>query len=201
MQYIPSGSSVGSVLNSLSEYLKEDLVLPGNWSPQLFFEDLKRSPAKDKKSVALAIKSSIEVPITYLYFFESTRGYPRALTSKQKELCELFDQGSIMLYFESLFLQMFNGKETKEDKGLLTYLRVLSRFPISKWNDLIEGLGACSYQYFAQDPHSYAKLLSRVKDVDPEDLMDKEILEVLPEAESFSKNRAELIRRYREAQI
>lgn len=199
-RYIPSGSSPGSVIQSLSDYLKTDLAVPGNWSPQLFFDDLKNNPVKDKRLLAETIRDALELPIPYLDFFEITRGYSRSVNPYQKGLIELFNEGSIMLYFEDLFLELFTDP-TEDEKDLLKYLKALSQLSISKWNQVVEGIGASSYQFFSKDPHAYAKLLHRVKDTDASELMDREILEHVPEAEAISESRSELVSRYRETKI
>jgi len=198
--YIPSGSSIGTVLSSLSDHLEFDLALPGNWSPKLFFDDLKNCPVREKNLLAETIRSAMEIPISYLSFFEVTRGYPRATSEQQREIMEIFERGSVMLYFEPLFLDLIRSPNESADV-LLKYIKTLSQLPIARWNEVVGCIGASSYQYFAQDPHSYVKLLTRVKDDDPEDLMDDELLEIFPDAEANAVSRADLIKIYREAQI
>ncbi len=198
--YIPSGSSVGSVIERLSDYLKVDLAVPGNWSPRLFFDDLKNNPVRDKRILAQTIHNALEIPITYLKFFEITRGYPRPVNDYQKELLQIFNDGSVMLYFEDLFLELFLNP-SKDEKELLKYLKALSQLSISKWNQVVEGIGASSYQFFAKDPHAYAKLLHRVKDTEASELMDREILECLPEIETIVESRADLVSKFKETQI
>lgn len=179
--YIPSGTNASLVIQSLNDFLKEELALPGNWPPSIFFEDLKTSPVRSKSKLAELVNEANLRPMSYLDFFESSRGYPRPdLNDFKLRVWKIFNEGSIMLYFEKLFLYLLNITEpTQYDNVLLQYAEALSRQPITQWNNIVQLIGACCYQFFAKEPELYSKLPYRKEIRGPEDMTDQELLDKL----------------------
>lgn len=164
-----------------------ECTFPGNWSATLFMNDLKTYPC-DVDRIQKTL--NLDVDLTYLEFFEITRGKERP--DSNPIVFELFEKGSIMLYFEEIFLRLINKEHVPSN--LLKYISFLSNTPISRWNKTLEGIGASSYQYFSQSPLTYATLLERTKDTDLSDLTDHEILDEYPDVESVSTSREDIIK-------
>ena len=111
-----------------------------------------------------------------------------------------------MLYFEPLFLRLLESPELTTDVTTLTlYLNALSQVPIAQWNSILEGIGACCYQFFAKEPFMYAPLPYRSKMDTPEEMTDQELLEAVESSLSptpyrgkisIEDSRSQLIQRY-----
>jgi hypothetical protein len=115
-QYIPSSNTVELVIQSLNDFLGTELSLPGQWSPRIFFEDLKSDPVRDKKELAELVLLACQNNMSYLDFYKKSRGHPKECSSLQKRVWSIFSQGSIMLYFEPLFLRLLDVLKNKEDE-------------------------------------------------------------------------------------
>lgn len=129
---MPSGSSIASVVQSLNDASSEELAIPGNWSSELFFQDLKKFPVRTKKELIRIVHQADLKPMTYREFFQQTRGYPREVPNVA--VWEVFDQitvGSIMLYFEKQFLKWMGEKEAPP---ALKLVEELAQIPIGEWN-------------------------------------------------------------------
>lgn len=182
--YIPSSTNAESLISSLNDSIPGEIAIPGNWSAQLFFDDMKNFPVLDKiltaKKISEILKSSGYIP-SYLDFFEETRKTPREITSFQKWILEIFEKKSIMLYFEQIFLKFFNSTTelSQEDKILLQYIEALSNVEISVWNTIVSNIGACCYQFFVKEPYLYMNLMKRntIAVIDYEHMTDQEILQ------------------------
>jgi len=162
--YIPSGTTISSVVNSLNDYISNEIALPGNWSPTIFYNDLKKYPSISKLALSNGIVQANLEKMSYLEFFEKTRGYSRE--HKSLEVWDIFNNGMIMLYFENVFLKLSENEQyDNDDKIILMYMKALSQSHTSKWNDIVKGIGACCYQFFSKEPYLYIPLLSR-KNID-----------------------------------
>lgn len=182
-KYIPSSDSVELVIQSLNDYLGIEIATPGQWSPQIFFEDLKSDPVRDKKELAELVLLACQNNMSYLEFYEKSRGHPKECTAFQKRVWTIFNQGSIMLYFEPLFRRLLEtNTESEETKIILLYMEALSQTPISQWNEIVIKLGACCFQFFAKDPESYVKLLFCHRSDQPERMTDQELLDGLDQS-------------------
>jgi hypothetical protein len=205
--YIPTSNTPQLVIQSLNDFLGIELSLPGNWSPKIFYNDLRNYPVKDKKELAKQILESCQKDTSYLAFFEQSRGQPRSTNEFQLQLWGIFSRGSIMLYLESLFLHLLGIDQlTDEINVLVLYLNALSQVPIDQWDQILKGIGACCYQYFIKEPFMYAKLPHRQNIESPEDMTDQELLDaiessLLPTAYrgkiSLEDSRSYLIQQYR----
>ena len=173
--YTPSSPSPEAVLQGLNDFLGKELALCGTWSPTLFYRDLKAYPVKSKTQLAELVLEGCENCTSYLEFFEKSRGIPRKCTPEQKEVFEIFNNGSIMLYFEQIFLRLLDSPNTI----LNMYMKALSETSIDKWNEILQGLGACCHQFFAKEPESYLALLSRGKPQTPEEMTDFELFQAI----------------------
>lgn len=212
--YIPTGTTPQLVIQSLNDYLGVEISTPGSWSATIFYSDLKEYPVTSKKVLAKLVRKANELEhkgslLPYLDFFEQSRGKPRPNTSeKQKEIWKVFEQGSIMLYFEPVFLRFLAAPElSKEDEVILEYLKVLSQIPVVRWNEVVKGVGACCHQFFEKEPELYARLLFIEKSSDPESMTDEELLAAIGSKLSPTRyrnqislddSRSALIKRYRE---
>lgn len=211
-RYLPSGDTPELVLQSINDYctakgwLKDELVLSGTWSPKLFYKDLKEYPVATKRILASVMCEAMQKNMSYLEFFEKTREFKRPEHETQTKIWQIFNQGSIMLYFEELFLQLLQEPQMEGHTIILAYLEVLSKSPVVQWNAIVEGIGACCYQFFAKEAPLYAHLIKRTSADQPEDMTDQELLEVLnsnlsPTAYhnkiSMHDSRSAMIRKYK----
>lgn len=205
--YIPTSNTPQLVIQGLNDYIGHELSLPGNWSPTIFFEDLKLYPVKNKKELAEEVLESCKKSKSYLEFFEKTRGKLRPCSEPQKKLWYIFSNGSVMLYFEALFLQLHEMTELNPNTNvLLLYLNALSQSPISQWDEIIKGIGACCYQWFAKEPELYTQLPYRQSRDSPEDMTDQELFDAIESSlsptsyrgkVSVEDSRSQLIKEYR----
>lgn len=137
-------TSLGEIL--LSSEL--NIALPGNWSPELFKNDLYTYPVLSKEILWTCIIESLNNSWSYLKFFEKTRGYPREC--KNLEVWNIFESGQLMMLAEDLFL--FLIQEDVSDKKLLNYLRQLASTPISEWDNIKD------WKLFLSDPQRYLSI-------------------------------------------
>ena len=213
--YVPTGTTPQLVIQSLNDYLGSELSLCGSFSPTIFYSDLKDHPATSKKILAELIRKANELEMSggplmsYLDFFEQSRGQPRPnTTDHQREIWKAFEQGSVMLYFEPIFLRYLAAPElSKEEDVILQYIKALAQVPVVRWNEIVKGLGACCYQFFGKEPELYARLVFRTKDDGPESLTDDELLTAIGSKLSPTRyrnqvclddSRSALIKRYKE---
>jgi len=190
-QYIPSGSSTQAIIQNLGDYISGELALPGNWSSNLFYSDLKESPVQSKKILANTLEQANHNPMTYLIFFEQSRGYPKNISDFQRKLYSIIEQGSIMLYFEDYFIRLLNKNKLDQcDNIILKYIETLGRQDIGQWDDTVIKIGACCHQFFAKEPELYAQLVFRTKVNYPEDMTDQELLnQITTEQAGLSPNK------------
>jgi hypothetical protein len=202
--YIPTSTSPQLVIQSLNDSIGQELSLPGNWSPTIFFNDLHEYPVKNKKELAKIVLDSCQKNTNYLEFFEKSRGKPRPCNDKQIKLWNIFSNGSVMLYFESTFLKLHN--EEYDNDILILYLNALSQTPISHWDEVLKGIGACCYQWFIKEPELYTRLPYRKNMNVPEDMTDQELFDAIESSLSptsyrgkisVDDSRSQLIERYK----
>lgn len=179
MSYQPTGTTPELVLQSLNDYLGIELALPGNWPPNLFYQDLQDYPVETKRKLAVAVQSGLTESKNYLEFFEETRGFKRPTSEEQLEIWKIFSCGSLMLYFEPLFLRLLDRPQMEGYQVILAYLQALSETAVMYWNSILEGVGACCYQFFGKEPDLYARLITRTSADTPEEMTDQEILDAI----------------------
>lgn len=197
--YFPSAENVQVLIHHLNTFLQKELALPGNWSPQLFFRDLKEEAVIDKKTLAELIYQACKSSTSYLEFYQKSRGKERVVTELQKKLLETFEKGMLFLYCDEAFWSLFNQKElTPGQTKLLKYFEALSLYPIETWNDIVRKSGACCYQFFLKESLFYAEVLQR-KNQDkeqPEKMTDHELVAKLGLNEiNVRESRTELVKR------
>ena len=191
--YIPTSNTPQLVIQGLNDLIGQELSLPGNWSPTIFFQDLKAHPVKTKNQLAEAVLDACQKNTTYLEFFEKTRGQAKECNESQKQLWAIFDEGSVMLYFEPLFLKLLSSSAISGGKELLIlYLNALSKSPISQWDETLKGVGACCYQWFAKEPELYAHLPYRKDRDTPENMTDFELFEAIESSLSPTSYRGKI---------
>lgn len=191
--YIPTSNTPQLIIQSLNDFIGKELSLPGNWSPTLFYQDLKEFPVQSKKELAAGVLESCQKNISYLEFFEKTRGEERPCSDFQKKLWEIFNNGSIMLYFESLFFRLHEITEITQDVNLLMlYLNALSQSSIGQWDETLKGIGACCYQWFAKEPELYTRLPYRQSAEIPEDMTDQEMFTAIESSLSPTSYRGKI---------
>jgi hypothetical protein len=205
--YIPTSATPQLVIQGLNDFIGQELSLPGNWSATIFFQDLKDYPVKSKKELAEAVLDSCLNSINYLEFFRKTRDKDRPCNELQIKLFEIFNNGSIMLYFEPLFLRLYEVNEINQDVNLfLLYLNALSQSPISKWDEILKGIGACCYQWFAKEAELYIRLPYRQSMNTPEEMTDQELFDAIESSLSptsyrgkisIEDSRSKLIKKYK----
>jgi len=196
-RYIPSGTSIEQVFQSLNDYTQEELAFPGNWPESFFFEDLKTYPVQTKQLLVVALQKALHEHQTYLEFFQVTRGFEHPREKDHPEIWKLFDRGSLMLHFEQLFKELLDKSEHNQDERvIIAYLKALSKTPVAHWNAVVEGIGACCYEFFGKEPYLYARLIRRNNADQAEDMTDPEILEAIQIQISPKKSRSDLIQLY-----
>lgn len=200
-------------LQNVSLHFQEELSFP-NWSPVLFMRDLYMYPPTSESNLYIQFRDSLVNNTHYLSFFLDTRGYKRPSYGSDfhTRTWIAFHQGSVMMYLEPVFLK-FIDLETPgaDDRVLLEYIYILSENPIYKWDEIVEGIGACCYQYFVQHPYLYITLLSRgtvssASSIPPNLLKDQEMLSLMGnitlgsekyiDGISIHDNRPELVKMY-----
>lgn len=123
------------------------------WSKMIFEYDLEHYPLKDPTDAYLLLNNP---PYSYLEFFEKTRGFPRPLNGKD-DIWRVFQQGSLILYFDQLFFRMLS-EPLDIDEKLLRYLDILGKAPVPQWDYLVQGFGAACIDFFIRDPEIYCTL-------------------------------------------
>lgn len=198
-KYIPSGTSPEMVINSINDSFGHEIALPGTWSPTMFYSDLKEHPVKSKKILGeLIYKANTDQPLSYLEFFERSRGSPRP--QSDSTVWDAFGSGSVMLYFEPLFLKLVSKKElSRDDQVILMYIKELAKHPVPHWNAVVENLGCCSYQFFGKEPELYVSLLYRPDTTSPKNMTDQDLLKELPD--QFPTSRSELVELYEKKRV
>lgn len=164
--YIPSGKTVELVIQSINDFAGCELALPGNWSPQLFFQDLKKYPVSSKKQLTELIIAANTSRVSYRDFFCQSRPtipFPHP----HQHLFEIFESDGIMLYFENYFLRLLKiDSNTLMEKHdiIIQYIEVIGKLPIGCWDNIVAKLGACCFQFFAKDPELYIGLSEEMSD-------------------------------------
>ena len=197
--YVPSQKLLDKILISLSVTSGNELALPGNWSPTIFVDDLTLYPVDTKNTLCKNMMSAITEKWTYLEFFEKSRGYPRYHSSAQ--WWKIFDNGQLMMLAEPLFLKLISGKITESYPNFITeaefnndlqsYLTTMGNEHMNKWDGIVNGTGACCWQFFLENPTDYIFLLHRSK----ANVVMKTDFEMLAELGNIScQSRAELVK-------
>jgi len=185
--YKPGYRSLDKILISLGHQVKNELALPGNWSPSLFVSDLFDYPVESKDKLAKAFQKGMIEGWTYRKFYEETRGQPRNISNP--EVWDVFDTGALMMIAEELFLILLQRECPPE---LLLYLKALSQSPTSEWNNIVSNCGACCWEFFLKDPFAYIQLLHRSNTWGVRTETDFEMIDVLGYTPNVN-NRTELI--------
>lgn len=170
-------SDIGNIMLSINKMVGEECALPGEWSPQIFYSDLMSKPVKSSEILISSMKklmTEIRNEPSYLNFFFETRGYKKEITPYQEELFNLFNKGSIMLYFEPIFLKLIENPI--RDDITIKFISALSNSNIDKWNDIVKNAGACCYSWYAKEHELYLPLLSRKDKEQYENYTDEELL-------------------------
>ncbi len=162
--YVPSQKTLDKILISLSVHSKNELALPGNWSPTLFVKDLFDYPVESKEILSEKFQKGLVERWTYRKFFEESRGVLRE--APNPEVWDIFDKGQLMMTAEHLFLDLISKSEP--DKNLMLYLKALSSTHISEWNSIVKRTGAICWQFFLKSPESYIDLISSPGKTDSE---------------------------------
>lgn len=147
------------IIEFIDRYLDIDVWLPGGWSPILFFNDFKEWPPLSEEVLAKSLKEANDSGDTMSYedFFFKTRGKHRILTPTQNRLLEIFNSntiGPIMLYFEEVFLTLFNKAQFNSiDETLLSIVKRLSKLPINQWNSALSHYNNIDWKIFSKKPY------------------------------------------------
>lgn len=199
--YVPTGATPQLVIQSLNDHYGCELSLMGSFSPTIFYQDLKEHPAISKRALAQLVQQANQREhrgehVSYLEFFEQSRGHPRPnTTDRQKKLWKVFERGSVMLYFEPIFLRLLKLEELDpDDQLILKYIKMMSKAPVVQWNEIVKEVGACCYQFFGKEPELYA---ARAKSQGPAAMTDQELLAAVG-GRRLDDSRSALIRRYQE---
>lgn len=195
--YVPSGKTVQAVVQSINDYSNTEVALPGNWSPTLFYSDLKTYPVISKDILAnWLIKANSEY-VSYLVFFNNTRNvkFPHIKVPYHNKLWEIFEASSIMLYFEKYFLKLIS--ETDEDilhqhEPILNCIEKLSRHPIGEWDNIVSSVGACCYQFFSKHPELYLPVYTHLQEKNSNNSNKNNSLDCLTDKQLFEMVKLEL---------
>lgn len=161
-----------------------------NYSSELFLSDLDTFPVQS--NICYDVLRNYP-NANYLDFFKLTRGFERPGSTPNEDdpievkdniefknkIWEIFSRGSLMLYFENLFIRIVNSKVLihKNKDALLSYLKMLSENPVSEWDKIVSNLGCYCYEFFSNEPELYLDLFENFhKDQNIENMTDFEIL-------------------------
>jgi len=171
----PKWASVEEVLMYYQNKFPIVIGLPGNWSPTLWLDDLNRYPVTAEETwISVMIKSNA-VPMSYGQYFLESRGYTRAIVPGTESVWAIFETtdkiitidgiryyapSNLMLYFEKWFLLLIQKTElTMLDNKFLETLRELGKLRWEQWEPYVEKYGACSINFFINDPMAYIRLI------------------------------------------
>lgn len=136
-----------------------------NYSGKLFLSDLKDYPISNEICYRTLLKYPNE---SYLDFFKISRGYPRVGSDDPqiKFIFDLFSKGSLMLYFENLFLKLIskNRQPHPKEEVLINYLKILSEKRVTDWDRIVSELGCCCYEFFCKEPELYLDINDQNED-------------------------------------
>lgn len=149
--------NLGEAIQKWNDLIAEEIALPGNWSPTLFFKDLKIYPPKSKKLLVQNLTKACRDCITYREFFLITRDSVREI--KCKEIWNLFDSDkphSMMLYFEDFFLKHFDEPDlngiSQEERAILSSLyRIIGE----GMEAFLREIGCINIEWFVKEPLAY----------------------------------------------
>lgn len=166
---MPHPATIQELLQSLEELWGKKLWLPGEWSPTLLMRELEESPPISMRVLAKAVRRSNLKRVSYLELFKTTRDEDKERTDRERRLFELFEQSSLMLYFEDLFLRLLE----ESDEQLEKIMERLAKLPAHRWNEVTDRLGALCFEWFALEPDLYldvsisdVELIERVRRLD-----------------------------------
>jgi hypothetical protein len=171
--YVPSTRDISTIIAGLNGMSNQQIAFPGNWSPQLWVSDLFVYPCLSKQHIQTALISSLIEPNkwSYLRFFNETRGFNRP-NIVNENIWNLFERGSLMLAFESIFLKLINFTTVNQsniqlisngghastdprDQIILTILNELSNISIYVWNSFLKSKNyVFTWQELADDPYT-----------------------------------------------
>ena len=167
------------LLITLNKLLGKEFAVPANWSPQILHSDLMKEPVKSQEILIQELqKVNDKKEPSYLEFYFATRGVPKLCTDRQKKLYEIFGKGQIMLYFESVFIDLLNSPPKENEGAFLQFISALSSQPLNKWDSIVAHTGACCYQWFVKEPYAYIKLLTRKDKKDYNNYTDEELFQI-----------------------
>lgn len=127
---------------------------PHNWSRKQFLNDFKE--------IKPDIISKFHT-FSYLEMYEKVIGEEKKLNDFQRRVFNVFNCGSIMLYFENVFIRLLYEKRSINSE-MLNIMEDLTTIAIQNWDNYLSKIGAISAFLFINDPFSY--LFYRVKDED-----------------------------------
>ena len=167
--------SVEEVLSYYQDKIPTVVGIPGNWSPTIFVNDLNEFAISSEDTWMAVIMKSNAVPMTYGQYFLETRGYTRPIVPGTEKVWSIFEStdtitiidgiryylpSNIMLYFESVFLSLIRKEQlTHLDNKLLECLRELGKLRWEQWDLFLEKYGACSSNFFLNNPMAYISLV------------------------------------------
>lgn len=173
---------LGRLIQELNDVQSEELALPGNWSSKLFITDFQ--PDNNLLVIAEYLFNSLQQENPdYLKYYQQVWNKPHPYYPKTEDQCwvwKVFSTGSIMYYFEDIFLEYLHvEKLTPAQKFLVQYCEAMSNYPIYKWDSIVKLIGACCYNYFVQEPDKYVNLLFKSDPNNPDLMTDDQIIEKL----------------------
>ena len=132
--------------------LTENLVFPHNWSLKLYTEDIKYLGLENKFNDIIVKYGNMK----YLDMYSAINGGPKKISNFVKRVYDVFSDGSILLYFEHLFMYLLKCDENETDEKILNFMNSMSKLDVMEWNSYVKReLKAASICMFITDPVSY----------------------------------------------
>ncbi len=149
-------TNIRDFLHGLAKNATHYFSLKGTWSPAIFMRDMKEYEIISIEKVISELNR--ENKLDYLEFFKVTRGYERPLSNWVKNVWKVFDQGSIMLYFEKSFIRLISLESPSErDKILLSWFNTLGKAKYYTWDEIVSKYGAGTVNLFVSNPEAYTE--------------------------------------------
>lgn len=167
-----------------------DFCFP-NWPITIFYMDYIKYPIPFEKYIVFFNQNDYH-NISYIDFFNISRGYIRPNYNKQKILWDIFNKGSMFLYFENILIKCIDDNyiKHKHEDVLYSYLEKLSSSNITNYDKIVSELGACCFEFFNKEHELYLDRIDNNEKTDQEllNLIDYKTI-LLPQLSSVTITR------------
>lgn len=152
-----------------------------DWSWLLFQTDMQNFPINFNDCV-VEVQNAYKNNYTYRQFFQRTRGFhrPGVSSPEHETIWDMLNNPTILYHFERYLVEVVDKPNlTADDRYILSYLKVLSKTDINQWDDVVQGMGACCFEFFATDPYKYCELLKDDDRRRVDNMSDQQLLGII----------------------